>query len=92
MRNLIVCVSFFLCGELQAHSWYDLDCCSGNDCAPVDNIIQNTDSVYAKTIHGIAPILDTTRQLISKDERLHACIIKMKNGDFIRCLYIPPTN
>lgn len=70
---------------ILAHGWYDLECCSNKDCAPVKpNEVTVTEKGYSfrgKHVPGWA-------HRRSKDGQFHACVL----GDgTLRCLYIPTT-
>jgi hypothetical protein len=74
----------FNTGTVFGHGWYDMECCSDNDCAPID--------YEPKPLQGGAYLLPTgevvPREKVkwSKDERYHLCRI----GPVIFCLYVPP--
>lgn len=39
-------------GPVAAHSWYDADCCSARDCAPIPaSTVTLTGEGYAVTLH-----------------------------------------
>lgn len=56
-----------------AHSWYDLECCSNNDCNPVasEDVIE-TDKGWKHLPTGPAFTKDQVKP--SKDRRFHVCI------------------
>lgn len=77
-----------------AHSWYDWECCAGNDCAPIpDHAVRAVRGGYAVLIRpGEHPLVKDApvsgfiayadaRQ--SQDGQPHACIVAGK----IKCLY-----
>lgn len=77
----------------KAHSWYDPDCCSGQDCAPVTDV-KFVDRVSAgglpvmvvTTMFGTKPLTPQTKMRESKDGQMHGCIYQEK----LICLYLPP--
>jgi len=93
---LFVCVLFiyFVAVGAKSHEWYDKECCSDNDCAPVEEIKFSTDEqgndvVAVRTKHGFAEgQLKHISIRPSKDDEYHACIITY-HAAFIRCLYAP---
>jgi hypothetical protein len=75
-----------------AHSWYPKECCSGNDCAPVEKAtwlvptgaglpqLVVTSGVGTAIVPHNFPVRD------SKDGRMHVCIQDV----WVICLFIPP--
>lgn len=62
----LICIAF-------AHSWYDLECCSDNDCHPVavDDVIE-TEKGWKHLPTGTEFTRDQVKP--SKDRRFHVCI------------------
>lgn len=83
-----------LTGSAGAHSWYDPDCCSGQDCEPVSAVSfvasdpQSAPVMIVTTSLGTKPVTSSTRVRKSQDSRMHACIYR---GELL-CLYLPPDN
>ena len=75
---------FLLSIVALSHSWYDPECCSGQDCAIALEINMATKMV--RTPLGSAPMDAQTKIKDSKDSKTHACI---RQGKVI-CLYLPP--
>lgn len=77
-----------------AHSWYDPDCCSGQDCEPVSAVTfvasdpQSAPVMIVTTSLGTKPLTSRTKVRQSQDSRMHACIYR---GELL-CLYLPPEN
>lgn len=69
----------------QAHEWYPLDCCSGNDCRPVDckELISQPD--------GTVKYKDMTfrrdQKRASQDGYCHACYSDKYNVPY--CVFFP---
>jgi hypothetical protein len=88
--------------SVNAHEWYDIECCAGNDCAPVirSQVMpgpsyagitggnQSLPVLWVQTIHGRAPVTSETKRKESKDARNHACI---RDGKLV-CIYEAPGN
>lgn len=91
--------------KVQAHEdgamSYPLECCSGQDCAPVDKVETVSGPALASmfgpgealpplmvvtTRHGSVVVPANFKHRESKDGRMHACIL---NGRLI-CLFMPP--
>lgn len=101
----ILCVLTFLLAvavtRVLAHDWYDMECCSGMDCAPVDSTAFVSESpVYQSLVpmpasppqlvvttkHGTAVVPANMPRRESKDHRMHACI----RGGKVICIFSPP--
>ena len=67
-----------------AHSWYPIECCSGNDCDVVLNM-GKAPNVMVTTKHGTALLTEETKRHESKDEKVHACI----RGGKLVCIFFP---
>lgn len=71
---------------VNSHSWYDPECCGGNDCEPV---VVRTDANgnYAVLKNGQKWYIDKPKtQKPSKDDSYHVCI----HMNQVWCLYVPP--
>jgi hypothetical protein len=95
MRRLLLVttlVSMLNAPTAQGHSWYDPDCCSGQDCDVVTDISFVTPDPKSVPIMVVAnrfgkqPVTSKTKIRESKDGRMHACIYE---GELL-CLYLPP--
>lgn len=69
------------------HSFYDGECCSDNDCAPVKTDVESdfTNKVY-RWDNWVVPFNDP-RIRHSPDGQFHACILPYTKK--LQCLYIP---
>lgn len=95
---LIIALGFLIWvamkSEAHSHEWYDQECCSDKDCAPVEEIKFGTDSdgngiVSVRTKHGfVEGKLKNISIRPSKDDEYHACLI-LYHQAVIRCLYVP---
>lgn len=87
-----LCILVALVSGVRAHSWYDPDCCSGNDCQPVQSISfvasdpASLPVMIVTTSIGTQPVTKETKIRQSKDNQMHACIWYGK----LLCLYLPP--
>jgi len=77
-------VAFML--NAKAHSWYDFDCCSDNDCAPLSpDDVATTPQGYR--IKGTWTVPYSAPQIRpSRDHDYHLC--EYPKGT-VRCLYVP---
>ena len=78
----------------RSHSWYDPDCCSGQDCEPVSAVAYvasdpgSVPVMVVTTSLGTKPVTAMTKIRESKDSRMHGCIYQ----GALLCLYMPPGN
>lgn len=91
---LTIVLATVLSHPVQAHGWYDADCCSGHDCEPVQNVSYVASDPAAPPVMivttslGTKPKTPQTKIRDSKDARMHACIYQ----GVLLCLYMPPGN
>lgn len=77
-----------------SHSWYDPDCCSGQDCEPVRAVSfvasdpASLPVMIVTTSLGTKPLTPQTKIRQSKDSRMHGCIYQER----LICIYMPPGN
>jgi len=86
----------------RAHSWYDLECCSGRDCAPVSakHVSATPNGWLVELAQGDHPMMGPDREPLtvlipyddgkvrrSRDSDFHACVRPYMAG--LYCLYIP---
>ena len=81
----------------RAHDWYPVDCCGGQDCAPVESMIRlvPTGRGNARWLvtsrHGMAVVPDDFSARTSQDGRMHVCMLPDAFGDMeVKCLFLPP--
>ncbi len=75
----------------RGHSWYESDCCSGIDCAPVaDELIEErADGVHVQGFGVLA--YGDPRLRWSRDHQKHLCAQRsLFLGTQIRCVYLKP--
>ncbi len=91
---LTILLAVSLPQSVQAHGWYDADCCSGHDCEPVQNVAYVASDPAAPPVMivttslGTKPKTPQTKIRDSKDAKMHACIYQ----GVLLCLYMPPGN
>ena len=85
----------------DAHSWYDRDCCSDEDCFPVTKIERKKDgSVFHANGEEIfvsnyywGLLSRQKRVRVSKDTEFHICYREYKFAKFAQkvaeCIYVP---
>jgi hypothetical protein len=76
---------------LLAHSWYEPECCSGQDCDPLtrESSVISVRGGYQVTVRPGAPTVFFSQDKVrpSRDGLYHACI-SLSAGTPI-CLYVP---
>jgi len=100
--TLTLIVAFGLAAIATAHEWYDSDCCSGNDCAPIPtSAVSIGPEGYTVTIGpGDHPLAggtitkffryDSPQVRVSQDGKYHTCVIGSEGGEqWMLCLYAP---
>lgn len=85
--TLILFFSFYT--SALAHSWYDKECCSDQDCAPVDKTVYNEDgSLTVTSKYGTVTIPEGFPRKASKDEKDHVCILGNPGYQTLICYYV----
>jgi hypothetical protein len=85
----------------QSHDWYPRECCSGQDCAPVESMTRylpdtgGRERLVVTTKHGTAFVPDKFPLRPSPDGRIHVCIDRDMTPDAfgdtkLKCLFVPP--
>lgn len=92
IRLLLLLLPLLLVTPANAHDWYPIECCSGYDCAPVEQAKLHDGSelvVTSKHGTGIVPAAMPRRE--SKDHRMHVCMRPSTNGQMrVICVFLPP--
>lgn len=77
LAALAIAFSLFMMSRLSAHSWYEWDCCSGQDCWPVaDEEVEEIRDGWQHLPTGAefrneGPVV---RIRPSRDRRFHVCV------------------
>ncbi|HWV83037.1 MAG TPA: hypothetical protein VNZ50_16520 [Hyphomicrobiaceae bacterium] len=76
----------------SAHDWYPIECCSGLDCAPVDQAeFQGGDTLIVTSKHGTGIVPASMARRESRDNRMHVCMRKSWDGQMrVICVFLPP--
>lgn len=93
MRHVLALVLLLLAGEASSHDWYDSDCCSGRDCAPVayEDVEQLSDGGWRYVPLNVKFTRGQVRP--SKDNHFHVCVGESQDLDgtvhrYPRCIYV----
>lgn len=100
--RIIAAIAILLASPAAAHDWYPMECCSGIDCAPVDQTqwvagaafvdgngeISALPVMMVTTKHGTALVPQRFPHRQSPDGQMHACI----RGGHLICLFVPPNS
>ena len=76
----------------HTHSWYPRECCSGEDCAPVEHIerVPGTGRLLITSRHGKAILGEASQRRESPDGRAHVCMRADEFGAiWIVCFFAP---
>jgi len=81
-----------------SHEWYPMECCSGTDCAVVEQVryasAKNGETelpvLIVTTKHGTASVPPDFPRRASKDGAMHACIRPVRDAMKLICLFVPP--
>jgi len=76
----------------SAHDWYPIECCSGYDCAPVEQAeFRGGDTLIVTSKHGTGTVPAAMTRRESKDHRMHVCMRKTWDGEMrVICVFLPP--
>lgn len=90
LRDAALCAALGLSGTIAyAHSWYDYDCCSDQDCSPIPfGSVEIVEDGYRITLKpGDHPLVhapftytipyDSPNVRVSRDDKYHACVISI---------------
>lgn len=92
MKKLFILFLVLFTSNVNAHSWYPMECCSNMDCAPVEKVIftkfdnEKLPNMIVTTKFGTATVPHDIKFRVSKDSNLHACIVKAS----LKCIFVPP--
>ena len=95
---LLISIAFH--GKAASHSFYDIECCSNKDCAPVTLMQKHPDGDVMTTMHGTVLVKPTDRfsRKVSPDGEFHVCMRRAyptqlnKSGSYdmqVICIYYP---
>ena len=76
-----------------AHDWYPIECCSGYDCAPVEQTkISDGAELVVTSKHGTGVVPETMTRRESQDNRMHVCMRPLFDGRMrVICVFLPPS-
>jgi hypothetical protein len=95
---LAITLSLGIQSPAIAHEWYPMECCHGQDCAPVESV----QTLAPASTNGLATLVITTKygtavvppdfpRRDSKDNRMHACMRQGATGRIhLLCFFVPP--
>lgn len=76
------------CGVALPHSFYDAECCSDRDCAPMPESETPKPLPGGSWLLNTGEVVERAKVKWSPDGRYHLC--RMPGGTHIFCLYVPP--
>jgi hypothetical protein len=75
---------------VDAHEWYPWECCSGHDCAPVQQVDNRSLDLVVTSKHGSVAVPASFPRRESKDNRMHVCMRPVDGQMTLICLFMPP--
>ena len=78
---------WFNMATVFGHSWYDAECCSDRDCAPIDYVPKPLPG--GSFLLNTGEVVEPGRVKWSRDEHYHLC--RSPNTGQLYCLYVPPS-
>jgi hypothetical protein len=86
---IIILLSAPAITDALAHSWYDPECCSERDCAPVTTTEQVNGGAMMTTEHGTVFVPNSYKPMrISQDGKWHVCMTTLYTGEKkLLCVY-----
>lgn len=82
--SLLLSFLFLYPNSAKGHSWYDIECCSKNDCNPIEEHEVYQDSKGTWYLGSVS----FEKVKMSRDDKVHVCIQKSTNKGL--CIYIIP--
>ena len=78
--------------HMTSNHWYPFDCCSGQDCSPVERaeVLPNGE-VLVTSKQGAAVIPEAFPKRVSLDHQMHVCMRRGAGGAMrLLCVFLPP--
>jgi hypothetical protein len=89
MTTLSFVFLFSLLFEVRAHSWYETQCCSEKDCAPVtDTQEDGHGNLIVTSEMGTVFVPKTFIRRPSQDDKDHICMITYGGRSIPICYYV----
>jgi hypothetical protein len=74
----------------QAHSWYPMECCSGQDCHEADRVTELPDgSANVQVGSETIVVPRSLKRRASPDGHYHLCYRKWSDSTVVRCFFEP---
>lgn len=83
-------IPFLYFTPVSAHDWYPWECCSGFDCAPVEQSQIKGIEMVVKSRNGIVTVPASFPRRESKDSRMHVCMRREDGQMKLICIFMPP--
>lgn len=91
MKLLLSALLALLPSIATAHDWYPWECCSDNDCAPIDaSTVRETRAGYFIEQNGETLSYSDKRVRVSPDGQTHLCTVGGMTKGKTLCLFRPP--
>lgn len=74
------------------HGWYPWECCSNEDCAPVEKVEMVSQGRRVTTRHGTVLVpVDYRPVKVSQDAQFHACMRRGETGEMELICWFEPS-
>jgi hypothetical protein len=75
---------------VQAHSWYPVECCSGQDCHETDLVTELPDGTAKVQVGSdIVIVPRSLKRRSSPDGHYHLCYRKWQDSTVVHCFFQP---
>lgn len=73
-------------GQINAHSWYPVECCSEKDCEPLpsEDVDEKPEGF---TIKSTGEFIDRSKARVAPDDQFHVC--RYQSSQVIICFFQP---
>jgi hypothetical protein len=90
LKILLIAATLAAALPAEAHSWYPMECCSGQDCREADTVTELPDG-SAKVQAGDDTIVvpRSLKRRMSPDGHYHLCYRKWRDSTVVHCFFEP---
>jgi hypothetical protein len=90
LKIILFVVTLVFVPPAQAHSWYPLECCSGQDCYEADFVTEMPDgSAKVQVGQDTVVVPRSLKRRTSPDGHYHLCYRKWSDSTVVRCFFEP---
>jgi hypothetical protein len=90
MRIAVLALAIGLIAPAAGHSWYPLECCSGEDCHETDSVTEMPDGSAQVQVGSDSIVVPRSlKRRKSPDEHYHVCYGKNRESYVVYCFFQP---